>query len=29
MYAHNFICDFILNESSGNNVPTLFDNQTL
>lgn len=28
-YAHNFICDFILNESSGNNVPTLFDNQTL
>lgn len=25
-YAHNFICDFILNEPSGNNVPTLFDN---
>lgn len=25
-YAHNFICDFILNESSGNNIPTLFDN---
>lgn len=24
-YAHNFICDFILNEPSGNNVPTLFD----
>lgn len=24
-YAHNFICDFILDESSGNNVPTLFD----
>lgn len=24
-YAHNFICDFILNQSSGNNVPTLFD----
>lgn len=23
-YAHNFICDFILNEPSGNNVPTLF-----
>ena len=23
--AHNFICDFILNEPSGNNVPTLFD----
>ena len=27
-YAHNFICDFILNEPSGNNVPTLFDIQT-
>lgn len=25
-YAHNFICDFILNIPSGNNVPTLFDN---
>lgn len=25
-YAHNFIYDFILNEPSGNNVPTLFDN---
>lgn len=25
-YAHNFICDYILNEPSGNNVPTLFDN---
>lgn len=24
-YAHNFICDFILNEPSGKNVPTLFD----
>lgn len=24
-YAHNFICDYILNEPSGNNVPTLFD----
>ena len=24
-YAHNFICDFILNEPSGCNVPTLFD----
>lgn len=24
-YAHNFICDFILNEPSGNNIPTLFD----
>ena len=24
-YALNFICDFILNEPSGNNVPTLFD----
>lgn len=24
-YAHNFICDFILNEPSGNNVPTLYD----
>lgn len=24
-YAHNFICDFILNKPSGNNVPTLFD----
>lgn len=24
-YAHNFICDFILNEPSGNNVPTLFE----
>lgn len=24
-YAHNFICDFILDQSSGNNVPTLFD----
>lgn len=24
-YAHNFICDFILNEPSGNNVLTLFD----
>ena len=24
-YAHNFICDFILDEPSGNNVPTLFD----
>lgn len=24
-YAHNFICDFILNEPSGNNEPTLFD----
>lgn len=24
-YAHNFICDFILDESSGYNVPTLFD----
>lgn len=27
-YAHNFICDFILNEPSGNNVPTLFDTLT-
>jgi len=27
-YAHNFICDFILNEPSGNNVPTLFDSFT-
>lgn len=25
-YAHNFICDFILDTPSGNNVPTLFDN---
>lgn len=25
-YAHNFICDFILDQPSGNNVPTLFDN---
>lgn len=25
-YAHNFICDYILNIPSGNNVPTLFDN---
>lgn len=24
-YAHNFICDFILDTPSGNNVPTLFD----
>lgn len=24
-YAHNFICDFILNVKSGSNVPTLFD----
>ena len=24
-YAHNFICDYILNEPSGNNIPTLFD----
>lgn len=24
-YAHNFICDYILNEPSGYNVPTLFD----
>lgn len=24
-YAHNFICDFILNEPSGHNIPTLFD----
>lgn len=27
-YAHNFICDFILDEPSGNNVPTLFDTLT-
>lgn len=25
-YAHNFICDYILDIPSGNNVPTLFDN---
>lgn len=25
LYAHNFICDFILNIPSGNNIPTLFD----
>ncbi len=25
-YAHNFICDFILDQPSGNNVLTLFDN---
>ena len=24
-YAHNFICDYIINIPSGNNIPTLFD----